>query len=535
MTSVQEVNPRVLGIREPTNLQSLAEGVTREIKQGAKKPFKKVIDVSSGDPHRAGVAPLSFVRQVLAVCLYPALLEEESLPLDVRLRAQLLLGECGGGSVGSYSSSCCGLPLLQKRVAEFITRRDGGVISHPEDIIFSTGSHKSLTLVFHLMSSGTGRTQTGVLTPMPCPHSLPPLLDLSGVKLVPYQLVEEREWAVDLDELRQALNVARGHCEPRAIYISNPGNPTGHVQDKEAMEEVIRFAAVEGLVLLADEVYQDSVFGQDKEFISYKKVLFEMGKPYSESVELVSFHSLSNAYTGECGLRGGYMEVINMQPEVKQYLKNMQATSSPPVLPQLAMELMVNPPEPGDLSYQTYAQEILHIKSALSQNAQHAYKFLSDLPGMTCQLAMAGVFLYPRLLLPGQMIDEAKMLGVEPDVLYCQRLLEEEGLCLGAGWENGQEDLNYHIRPDWWIAAEIVDLLEGSALSTEDRWSSDRVTNRFLVTSLTKALLPRSLSLDGGPALGRVLVILNFFHLWMVEATVLNGTFKAAEIFCTLP
>ena len=86
-------------------------------------------------------------------------------------------------------------------------------------------------------------------------------------------------------------------------------------------------------------------------------------------------------------------------------------------------------------------------------------------------------------------------------------------------------------RPDWWIAAEMVVLLEGSPLSTEERWSSDRVTIGFLVTSLTKALLPRSLSLGGRPALGRVLVVPNFFHLRMMDASVLIGTFKAAEIF----
>ena len=87
-------------------------------------------------------------------------------------------------------------------------------------------------------------------------------------------------------------------------------------------------------------------------------------------------------------------------------------------------------------------------------------------------------------------------------------------------------------RPDWWIAAEMVVLLEGSPLSTEERWSSDRARAiGFLVTSMTKALLPGSLSLDGRPALGRVLVVPNFFYFWMMEATVLIGTFKAAEIF----
>ncbi|XP_041791153.1 alanine aminotransferase 2-like [Chelmon rostratus] len=434
MSSVQDVNPMVRGIRAPTSLQNLAARIAKEIRQGAKKPFKKVIDISAGDPHSAGMAPISFVRQVLAVCLYPELLKKQSLPSDVRRRAQKLLGVCGGGSLGSYSTTSCGIPRVQQSVAEFIMRRDGGVTSQPENISISSGCQKTLSLVLHLMASGEGETQTGVLTPMPCPHTLPMLLDTCRVTLVPYQLMEDRGWALDLDELRRALETAKGRCKPRAIYISNPGNPTGHVQDKKTIEEVIRFAATEGLVLLAEEVYQDSVYGQDKEFISYKKVLFEMEKKYSETVELISFNSISSACMGECGLRGAYMEVINLDPAVHKYLRNMQATSSPPVLPQLCLEIMVNPPSPGDPSYETHTEEIHHIQTTLAKNAQRACEFLNDLPGMSCPPTMAGVFLYARLHLPPQMIEEAK------------RLLEEEGLFLGAGCENGQEDQNYHIR-----------------------------------------------------------------------------------------
>ncbi|KAK6306788.1 hypothetical protein J4Q44_G00237130 [Coregonus suidteri] len=89
-------------------------------------------------------------------------------------------------------------------------------------------------------------------------------------------------------------------------------------------------------------------------------------------------------------------------------------------------------------------------------------------------------------------------------------------------------------RPDWWSAAEMVVLLEGSPISTEELWSSVRVTIKFLATSLTKALLPRLLSLAGRPALGGVLVVPNFFHLRMMEATVFLGTFNAADI-CWYP
>ena len=67
----------------------------------------------------------------------------------------------------------------------------------------------------------------------------------------------------------------------------------------------------------------------------------------------------------------------------------------------------------------------------------------------------------------------------------------------------------------------MLDLLEGSPISTEELWSSVSVTIRILVTSLTKAFHPRLLSL--------ALVVPNFFHLRMTETTVFLGTFNAAE------
>jgi hypothetical protein len=73
----------------------------------------------------------------------------------------------------------------------------------------------------------------------------------------------------------------------------------------------------------------------------------------------------------------------------------------------------------------------------------------------------------------------------------------------------------------------MVVLLEGSPISTEELWSTVRLTSGFLVSSLTKALLPQLLSLARWPALRRVIVVLNFFHLRMMEPNVFLGTFNA--------
>uniref|UniRef100_A0A3B4ZCY8 alanine transaminase n=1 Tax=Stegastes partitus TaxID=144197 RepID=A0A3B4ZCY8_9TELE len=421
MTSLQHVNPRVRGIR--VSPQSVLQSL------GVQKPFQEVIDLSSGDPHRAGMKPVSFIRQVLAACLYPELLEDESVPLDVRLRAQRLLEDCAGGSVGSYTPSS-GLLHVRQSIAEFITRRDFGVPSYTKNIYISSGSHR---VIVKLLASGEEEARTGVLTPMPCPHTLPTLLDEAGVTLVPYRLIEERGWAVDLEELHRAVTTARGRCQPRAIYISNPGNPTGHVQTRESIEEVIRFAAAERLLLFVDEVYQDSVIGLDREFISYKRVLFEMGKEYADTVELVSSHSLSCTCIGECGQMAGYMEIINMDPEVTHFVDTMLCTDiSAPVTGQLALDLMLKPPKPGDTSYDTYTQRALEL--------------LNDLPGMSCQPVMGGIYVYPHLYLPSEFREEAKTLEVEADVLYCQKLLKEERVLVGAGHHGGATSSHHHLR-----------------------------------------------------------------------------------------
>jgi hypothetical protein len=69
----------------------------------------------------------------------------------------------------------------------------------------------------------------------------------------------------------------------------------------------------------------------------------------------------------------------------------------------------------------------------------------------------------------------------------------------------------------------MVVLLEGYPISTEELWSS--VSDHQVLGHLPDQ------GSAGQPALGRVLVIPNFLHLRMMEATVSLGTFNAAEMF----
>jgi len=144
---------------------------------------------------------------------------------------------------------------------------------------------------------------------------------------VGYYLNESKKWGLDVSELQRAIDEAKKTSAVRAIVIINPGNPTGQVLTRQNIEEIIKFAHKENLFIFADEVYQDNVYAKGSEFYSFKKVLTEMGEPYSK-LPMASFMSCSKGYMGECGIRGGYAEVINMCPEVQGALLKLCCAST---------------------------------------------------------------------------------------------------------------------------------------------------------------------------------------------------------------
>ncbi|XP_062284845.1 alanine aminotransferase 2-like isoform X1 [Scomber scombrus] len=448
MSVLQEINPNVRNMKqlEFVVLVRRASQIREELTQGVRKSYKDMIDVSGGDPHRAGVKPLSFVRQVLASCFYPPLMNSNELPVDVRQRAQKLLRGCGGGSVGAYTNTA-GISEIVESISEFITRRDGGAQSNPENIYISSGSQWSLTNLLRVLVNNESSPITGVLTPAPCHVSTTLSIMGLGAHIIPYYLNEEQGWELQIEELHRALESAKGICNPVALYVINPGNPTGHVQSRKSMQEVIRFVSEKKLFLLADEVYQDCVYGEKSEFVSYKRVLAEMGPPLSDTLELASFHSASKGPMGECGLRGGYVELVNVDPDVMKYVYTVFSTDTcAPATGQLALDLMINPPQPGDPSYPLYREETQHIRTTVVHNVKRALEVLNSLPGFCCQPVEGGAFAFPRVHLPPKAIQKAKEVGMQPDTFYCMRLLEEAGVLVSPGYEFGQKEGTHHIR-----------------------------------------------------------------------------------------
>ncbi|OIC41868.1 hypothetical protein A7L55_18100 [Acinetobacter baumannii] len=233
------------------------------------------------------------------------------------------------GGLGAYSDSR-GLPGIRKEVAEFIERRDG-YPSDPDLIFLTDGASKG---VMQILNTIIRDEKDGILVPVPQYPLYSAAISLFGGTLAPYYLEESANWGLDIGELRKSVLEARYKgITVRAMVIINPGNPTGQCLSRDNIKELIEFCYVENLVLLADEVYQQNIYQDERPFVSAKKVLMDMGLPFSKELQLVSYHTVSKGYWGECGQRGGYFEMTNIPPKTVDEIYKVASISLSPNVP----------------------------------------------------------------------------------------------------------------------------------------------------------------------------------------------------------
>lgn len=440
--TTDSMNPKIkavqYAVRGPIVIR--AGQIQDEINAGKKYPFDEVIRCNIGDCHAMGQSPITYIRQVVAGATFNELLDT-ALPKDASDQARKILSGCGGQSLGAYSDSA-GVRIIREDIARFIEKRDGVGTVDPNNVYMSTGASGSITTLLKMIVKGP---ETGIMIPIPQYPLYSACLAEFNATVIPYFLNEEKNWSLDIEELERSF--ANAEVPPKAICIINPGNPTGQLQSYENIRNVLEFAYKHGLFVLSDEVYQDNIWVEGMTFNSFRKVLLEMGEPYASGVELASFHSTSKGYMGECGFRSGYMEVNNLDADVKvQLTKLISSRLCPPVPGQAAMDCVVNPPQPGDESYELFMKEKKEVLESLKYKSKLVCDTFNAIEGITCQTLQGAMYAFPNITLPAKFIEEAKAEGAVPDAYYCTQLLEATGICVVPGSGFRQKEGTWHFR-----------------------------------------------------------------------------------------
>jgi glutamate--glyoxylate aminotransferase len=232
----------------------------------------------------------------------------------------------------------------------------------------------------------------------------------------------------------------------RAFVFINPGNPTGQCLTAENLQELVRFCYDNSLVMCADEVYQENIYNPARPFVSCRKVMHGMPAPYN-ATEIASFHTVSKGAYGECGLRGGYMELAHMEKSLVDAIYKICSINLCPNVPgQVSVGMMVNPPKYGELSYPQYKAEKDQVIDTLKRRARMMTDAFNSMEGVSCQEVDGAMYAFPQITLPPAFLAEAGRQNKLPDVLYCLELLGETGLSCVPGSGFKQAPGTFHIR-----------------------------------------------------------------------------------------
>ncbi len=445
MISLKDLNPHLL------NAQYAVRGPIVNRAQELEEQGRKIIYCNIGNPQALKQKPLTYLRQVISLLEYPELLHRPEcrsvFPQDLVEKAQMILQKHPFGT-GAYTQSA-GIPFIRQAVADFIQRRDG-IPADRNSIILTDGASKGVQAVILALLKDP---QDGFMIPIPQYPLYSATIALYGGSQIGYFLDEANGWQLNEAILTESLEKARKKgVRPVAIAVINPGNPTGAVLTRENIVMIIQFAKRNCLAIMADEVYQENVYHPDKKFYSFAKVMHEEGE---KEVALFSFHSVSKGFLGECGHRGGYMEMRNVPQDVQaQFIKLQSISLCANVDGQMATYLMISPPQPGDESYDLYVRERDGILNDLKEKARILGEGLNQIEGMYVDVPEGAMYAFVRFELPhARAVNPEKMTPEERrtyeaqrDSDYCLALLEETGICVVPGSGFGQLPGTLHFR-----------------------------------------------------------------------------------------
>lgn len=182
-------------------------------------------------------------------------------------------------AISFTDSHSLGGPSLRAAVAERWAGGDAG------RVMMTHGSSEALFLILNALLDPNDE----VVVLDPAYHSLSALAASLAARVKPLRLRRERDFALDLDELRDL-------CTPavRVVVLNFPHNPTGTTLTPQQLTEVIDIVARTGTYLVWDGAFSELVYGAPP--LPEPTLLYERA---------ISVGTLSKGY-GLPGLRVGW-------------------------------------------------------------------------------------------------------------------------------------------------------------------------------------------------------------------------------------
>ena len=261
-----------------------------------------------------------------------------------------------------------GMPVLIEAVRGYYRDRLN-VHFDESELLVTTGGSEALQIALNCILDDGDE----VVVPEPFYPNYNTFVCTAGATIRPIPTTPEEGYAyADRAKLEAAIN-----AHTRAILITNPGNPTGVVLNREEMRMIADVARERELFLICDEVY--------REFVYSGEALSSMAQFDDIGENLILIDSVSKRFSA-CGARIGVLLSRNRE-FMGHALKYCQARLSVATLDQIAAAALYTVPK----DYFTATRE------EYKRRRDTVVAGLQKIPGVVCKCPEGAFYLMAKL------------------------------------------------------------------------------------------------------------------------------------------
>jgi len=239
-----------------------------------------------------------------------------------------------------------GLPKLREEIAKYLKRHYELSYDPKDEILVSVGASEAIDVAFRaLLNEGDE-----VIIPQPAYNSYPPVVALSGGKVVNVNLREEKQFRLQPEDLEKVITPAS-----KILILNYPHNPTGAIMEKGDLQKIAEVCIKNDLYVVSDEIYSELTYGK-------KHVSIASLPGMKERTIYISGFSKAFAMTGwRLGYIAAPREMIVRMRKVHQY----SMLASPTISQYAAVEALKDGEEETEKMKAAYNERRLYLIKAL--------------------------------------------------------------------------------------------------------------------------------------------------------------------------
>ena len=294
-----------------------------------------------------------------------------------------------------------GLPQLREVIAKDVSQSRGIPVNANQVVVTPGGKPIMFYTIMALAESGDE-----VIYPNPGFPIYESVINFVGAKPVPLRLAEEREFCIDLEELRRKVTK-----RTKLIIVNSPHNPCGSVLCKEDLQAIAELTVKNDIMVLSDEIYGRTLYeGQFESITQFP------GMP--ERTIILDGFSKTYAMTG---WRLGYgVMPEELAGQVAKLMTNSNSCTAS-FIQVAGIEAITGP---QDESYKMVA--------AFRERRDIIVKGLNQIPGIHCLLPKGAFYVFPNV---SEVVKRGKFANTKA---FADHLLQEAGVAGLSGTAFGE-------------------------------------------------------------------------------------------------